>query len=113
MNIKRAWVAILKSCADILVFFLKIKGNPSRTGEMMKRNLLGNRRSIQFGATFLALVSLLSLLAWAIRVDQNPFGGQVIEIHLVQTLLTTRYKLRSIKIPKKIYETHLKLGKRM
>ena len=46
--------------------------------EMATRNLTGNY-VIQLLATFLSLVSLLSVLAWVIKTDQNPTGGQVKE----------------------------------
>lgn len=45
---------------------------------MVTRNLSGND-AFQLLATFLSLVSLLSVLAWVIKTDQKPTEGQVKE----------------------------------
>lgn len=49
---------------------------------MMKRSFLGNR-AIQLGATSLAFISMLSVLAWVIKTDQNAVAAQVINVSFI------------------------------
>ena len=73
----------------------------------MKGNFLGNR-GIQLGATILGFVSMLSVLAWVIRTDFYPIGGQVKEIAFSIITITKRKSVLS-RISKTFFARHSSL----
>lgn len=79
---------ILKSLCDFLTLqsltsflFVLVKGILEFSVRMVKCSFLG-KSAVHLGATFLLLISLLSLLAWLTTTEQR-FNLQVIKVSLI------------------------------